>query len=118
MRPSAALAASLAASLTAAVLAGCNAPRQTQPVVDPVGPAQPAAAAGPALPAGAACSEAITRYRSVIVNDRDMGHVNPSVFNQIQGEIADAAAACAAGQDAKAVALVRASKARHGYPGG
>jgi hypothetical protein len=112
------LSAVLAAGLTAAVLTGCNAPRQTQPVIDPPGPAQTGAGAGPALPAGATCSEAISRYRSVMDNDRSMGHVNASVYSQVEGEIAEAAAACAAGQDAKAVSLVRASKARHGYPGG
>lgn len=112
------LPAVLAATLTAAALAACNAPRQTQPVVDPAGPARPSAAALPQLPSGAACSEQIARYNSVMDNDRAMGHVNQSVFNQIEGEIAEAAAACAAGQDAKAVSLVRASKARHGYPGG
>jgi len=112
------LSAVLAASLTAAALAGCNAPRQTQPVIDPSGPARPGEASLPQMPAGAACSEQVSRYHSVIDNDRAMGHVNPSVYSQIEGEIADAAAACAAGQDAKASALVRASKARHGYPGG
>jgi hypothetical protein len=112
------LSAVLAASLTAAALAGCNAPRQTQPVIDPPGPAQPSAVARPPLPAGSACSEQISRFSSVMDNDRAMGHVNTSVYNQIEGEISEAAAACAAGQDAKAVSLIRASKARHGYPGG
>lgn len=111
------LSAVLAASLTAAALSGCNAPRQTQPVVDPPAPARQSAAL-PQLPAGAACSEQVSRYNSVIDNDRAMGHVNPSVYSQIEGEIAEAAAACAAGQDARAASLVRASKARHGYPGG
>lgn len=98
----------------AAALSACNAPRQTQPVVDPVGPAP----SGVQLPEGAGCSGAVNRYRSVIENDLSMGHVNQSVYSQIQGEISDAAAACSAGQDARAISLVRASKARHGYPGG
>jgi hypothetical protein len=109
--------------LAAAVaLAGCNAPRQTQPVVDPIGPAArtaaPEAAQLPQLPEGAGCSGAVSRYRAVIENDLSMGHVNKGVYSQIQTEISEAASACAAGQDAKALSLVRASKSRHGYPGG
>jgi hypothetical protein len=107
----------LAAFMTAAALAGCNANRQTQPVVDPVGPQRPAVSNMP-LPEGSGCAGAVSRYRAVIENDLSMGHVNQSVYNQIQGEISEAASACAAGQDAKAVSLVRASKSRHGYPGG
>ena len=95
-------------------LVGCNAPRQTGPVVDPTGPAQREAAISPA---GVGCGAAIARYRSVIENDLKMGHVNQSVYGQIQGEIGEAETACAAGQDSRAVSLVRASKSRHGYPG-
>ncbi|MGJ0507841.1 MAG: hypothetical protein ACR652_12110 [Methylocystis sp.] len=102
----------------AAALAGCNAARQTGPVIDPPGPPRPAPAAQQTLPEGAGCSGAIARYRSVMENDLSMGHVNQSVYSQIQGEISEAAAACSAGQDARAVSLVRASKTRHGYPGG
>lgn len=112
------LSACLAAVLAAAALSGCNAPRQTGPVIDPTGPQRPAPASQPPLPEGAGCSAAIARYRSVMENDLSMGHVNQSVYGQIQGEISEAASACAAGQDAKATSLVRASKARHGYPGG
>ncbi len=109
------LSAVCAAALVA--LAGCNAPRQTGPVIDPVGPARPEPTA-PSLPEGSGCSGAISRYRSVMENDLSMGHVDQSVYNKIQSEISEAASACAAGQDAKAISLVRASKARHGYPGG
>jgi hypothetical protein len=107
-----------AAAAAAAVLSGCNAPRQTQPVIDPIGPQSPTSATLSQLPEGAGCSGAVARYRAVIENDLSMGHVNKSVYDQIQSEISDAAAACSAGQDGKAVALVRASKSRHGYPGG
>jgi hypothetical protein len=106
----------LAAGLAVA-LAACNANRQPQPVIDPVGPPRPAPSSLQ-LPEGAGCSGAVGRYKAVIENDLSMGHVNQGVYNQIQGEISEAAAACSAGQDAKAISLVRASKARHGYPGG
>ncbi len=105
------------AAILATALAGCNAPSQTGPVIDPMGPTRPQPAAQ-ALPEGAGCSGAISRYRSVMENDLSMGHVDQSVYNKIQSEISEAASACAAGQDAKAISLVRASKARHGYPGG
>lgn len=111
------LSASLAALAAAAALSACNANRQPQPVVDPVGPPRPAPSSL-TLPEGAGCSAAVSRYKAVIENDLSMGHVNKGVYDQIQGEISQAADACAAGQDAKAISLVRASKARHGYPGG
>jgi hypothetical protein len=98
--------------VAAIALAGCNAPSQTRPVVDPVGPARSVA-----LPEGSGCSAAIARYGAVMENDLKMGHVNQSVYAQVQGEIAEASKACAAGEDGRAVALIRASKARHGYPG-
>lgn len=109
--------ASLIAAGFAMTLAACNANRQPQPAIDPVSPPPPGPSSAQ-LPEGAGCSAAVSRYRSVIENDLSMGHVNQSVYTQIQGEISEAASACSAGQDAKAIALVRASKARHGYPGG
>jgi hypothetical protein len=69
------------------------------------------------LPEGSGCSGAIARYRAIQDNDLAMGHVNQNVYDQIRKEIGEAEGACAAGEDAKAQALVRASKARHGYPG-
>lgn len=108
----------LAAPVVAIVLlAGCNAARQTGPAVDPTGPSQQGATGAAASPEGSGCSAAIARYRAVIDNDLKMGHVNQNVHSQIQGEIANAETACAAGQDSRAVSLVRASKSRHGYPG-
>lgn len=106
----------LAAGLAASV-AACNASRQPPPAIDAVGAPRPAPSSL-SLPEGAGCSGSVNRYRAVIENDLSMGHVNQGVYNQIQGEISEAASACAAGQDAKATSLVRASKARHGYPGG
>ncbi|PPD41388.1 MAG: hypothetical protein CTY15_13590 [Methylocystis sp.] len=107
----------LFALAAAALLAGCNANRQPQPVIDPVGPPRQTVTPS-ALPEGSGCSGAVSRYRAVMENDLSMGHVNRSVYEQIQGEISEAASACSAGQDARAISLVRASKARHGYPGG
>ncbi len=98
--------------LAALQLVGCNASRQTQPAIDPVGPPR----SGP-LPEGSGCSAAIARYSAEMENDLKMGHVNQSVYSQVQGEISEASKACAAGEDGRAASLIRASKARHGYPG-
>lgn len=99
-------------------LAGCNgAAPPPQPVA--AAPAPGSRAVTPPdfkLPEGAGCTGAIARYRAIQENDLSMGHVNKSVYDKIQTEIADAEKACAAGDDAKAQALIRASKARHGYP--
>ena len=95
-----------------AAASGCNS------AAPPPAPSasQPAAQHGP-LPTGSDCASAIARYRAVQDNDLSMGHVNQGVYTQIQGEIAEAQRACSAGEEAKAQSLLRASKARHGYPG-
>ncbi|MBM3574123.1 MAG: hypothetical protein ACKOPH_11635 [Methylocystis sp.] len=93
------------------LLAACNA---TPPA--PVAPTLTSAAASN-LPSGSSCAAAITKYRAVMENDLSMGHVNKTVYAQIMGEISQAETACGAGEDVRAVSLVRASKSRHGYPG-
>jgi hypothetical protein len=69
-----------------------------------------------AMPGGSGCTAEIARYRAVQANDLAMGHVAKSVYAQIQREIAAAEQACAAGQDAKAMGMIRASQMKHGYP--
>jgi hypothetical protein len=102
----------IAAVLLLAPLFGCNSARQQQAVAP-----QSAVHSVTSLPDGAGCSGAVARYRAIMDNDLAMGHVNQGVYTTIQNEIGEAAAACAAGQDARASSLVHASKARHGYPG-
>ena len=68
------------------------------------------------MPQGEGCAADIARYRAVQDNDLAMGHVARSVYNQIKKEIAVAEAQCAAGRDAEALATLRASRVRHGYP--
>ena len=89
---------------------GCNSAAPPPPA------AQPAVHSAP-LPGGSDCNSVIARYRAIQDNDLSMGHVNQSVYAQIQKEIAEAQSACSAGEEGKALSLVRASKARHGYPG-
>jgi hypothetical protein len=68
------------------------------------------------MAAGDGCAGAIARYRAVQDNDLSMGHVAKSVYAQIKREIEAAEQACSAGQDAKAMGMIRASQTRHGYP--
>lgn len=105
----------LLAACAAASGAGCNAARPPQ--ATPPGAAVPAPAAQALPPDGPGCAGAVARYRSVVDNDLAMGHVNQGVHAQIANEIAEAASACAGGQDGRALSLLRASKSRHGYPG-
>ena len=98
-------------------LAGCNssapAPQASAPQPGRIAMTPP----GFKLPEGAGCSGEIARYRAVMDNDHSTGNVNDSVYRQIDGEISAAASACSAGNDGQAMALLRASKSRHGYPG-
>lgn len=120
LSPRAATTACIAA--LGAILAGCNS--QSTPVASAptasaqatADPSQPQAAPTVSLPFGAACTAAIGKWRALIENDREMGYAGPVVYNSVQKDIAGAQTACAAGQDAKAVQLVRDSRKSHGYP--
>lgn len=109
-------------AFAATCLAACNSP-QPVGVAQRFGGAAPAVAtrdttpAGLRLPEDSGCAGAIARYRAIMDNDIAMGHVNPGVYTTIQSEIEGAAAACSAGREGEALARIRASKARHGYPG-
>ncbi len=67
------------------------------------------------LPPGAPCSGEIGRYDSVVKDDLRTGNVEQKVYDQIEKDLARAAAACSAGKGGEAHALVAASKSRHGY---
>ncbi len=99
----------------ALALAGCNA---SAPVASAPQPASTnVTPADFRLPEGRGCSGDVARWHAIQQNDLNMGHVNQSVYNEIQREIAAAASACQGGRDAEASAMVTASKRRHGYPG-
>jgi hypothetical protein len=68
------------------------------------------------MPGGEGCAGDIARYRAVMDNDLSMGHVVKSVYNQVEKEISEADAQCAAGHEAQARATIVASRKRHGYP--
>ena len=96
-------------------LAACNAPAPQ--VSAPPAPGSVAVTpAGFRLPEGTDCSGKIARYRAVQDNDLSMGHVAPSVYNQIKRETDAASKVCAAGRDVEAKSMIAASQKRHGYP--
>lgn len=97
------------AALVALPLAACNQTAATAPGSANVTPS------GFNMPSGTGCGGEISRYRAVMSNDLATGHVNQSVYNRVDREIAGAEAACSAGRDAEAVRMVNATKARHGY---
>ncbi len=100
-----------------AALSACNSSRPPEPAPIAQGPASRSVTPPDfKLPEGSGCGGAIARYRAIMENDLSMGHVNKSVYGQIQEEIGEAETACSGGQDARALSLLRASKARHGYP--
>ncbi|MCP8937220.1 hypothetical protein NK718_01705 [Alsobacter sp. SYSU M60028] len=105
-----------------ATLAACNtaAPQASapQPASSYAGLAPGVSPAGFHLPSGSGCAADVARWKALQDNDLNSGHVNQKVYDQIQGEIAQASSACAAGRSAEASAMVRASRARHGYPQG
>ncbi len=68
------------------------------------------------LPEGSGCSGAVARWQAIHSNDYASGNIGLSVYRQIQSEIAAAAAACSAGRDAQARALVASSRRPPGYP--
>ena len=67
------------------------------------------------LPPGASCSNEIDAYQAVVSHDLETGNVEQKVADQIHADMSKAAAACSAGQNSQAHALIASSKARHGY---
>ena len=68
------------------------------------------------LPAATGCQGEVARWAAIQDNDLKTGHVSKVVYDRIQQDISQARAACAAGNSAQASAIVRASRARNGYP--
>lgn len=100
------------------VLAGCNA--ASGPQVSAPAP-QPGAYASKefpvvVLPTGDGCAAVIGRYDAVLKADWESGNVAARVYTQIQKELEPVRAACLAGRDGEARAMVAANKTRHGYP--
>jgi hypothetical protein len=115
----------LSLAVLCATLSACN----TSQAPGPVASGPPAASAyanlpagvsppGFRLPEGSGCAGSVARYSAIMDNDLNSGHTSQSVYDRIKSEIAQASTACSAGREAEAEGLIRASKARHGYPQG
>lgn len=109
----------LCAAAAALTLAACN---SNAPAPQAAAPAPGSAPAGVTptsfrLPDGSGCAGDVARWKAIQDNDLATGHVSKSVYDRIQNDIAQASAACQAGRDREASAMVRASRARNGYPG-
>ncbi len=68
------------------------------------------------MPSGSGCSGEVARFQAVMDNDLDTGHTTKGVHSTVSNEIASARAACTGGNEAGALAQIRATKTRFGYP--
>jgi len=107
----------LSASVLLAVLAlgGCSQTAGSSAPVATAAPQAPAPPNWPKLPDGAACTNELTHYQTVLDADVGTGNVKRSVYDEIETELVPAADACAAGKDSEARAMIRSAKLKHGY---
>lgn len=106
--------AALAISLGLAACTQTSAPPAPTPVAR--SPGSGVTAPGFRLPEGTGCAAEIARFRSVMDNDLETGHVAASVHRQVVSEIDAASSVCSAGRDEEARGRLRATKLRFGYP--
>src|SRR4051794_38560238 len=83
--------------------------------------AAPTAAAGvppPSfhMPEGGGCAGEIARFRAVLGNDSQVGHINAGVYKRATDDLDRASSACAAGRDGEALRALASTKSRYGYP--
>lgn len=109
----------LLCAAAALLLTACNANAPAPPMASaPLSGAPGVTPSSFRMPGGGGCAGDIARWKALQDNDLATGHVSRSVYDRIQNDIAQANAACAAGREAEARAMVRASRARNGYPAG
>jgi hypothetical protein len=101
--------------LAAVALGGCNQTSGSSAPVAAVAPQAPAPPNWPKLPEGAACTNDLNHYQTLLDADVATGNLNRPVYNQIETDLGRAANACAAGHDGEARAIVRSTKLQHGY---
>jgi hypothetical protein len=69
------------------------------------------------LPTGTGCSGEVDRFQAVMDNDLASGHTTKGVHTRVSAEIANARRTCAAGNEGGAIAQIRSTKSKFGYPG-
>lgn len=101
------------------LLAACNQSAAPPPAAVQAQPQSASLVTPPGfrLPEGQGCASDIARFRAVQDNDLATGHVSQSVYDRIKVELDQAAALCAAGNDAAARGALAGTKRRFGYPG-
>jgi hypothetical protein len=69
------------------------------------------------MPSGSGCSGEVERFQAVIDNDLATGHTTKGVHTRVSSDISTARSSCAAGNEGGAIAQIRSTKAKFGYPG-
>jgi len=69
------------------------------------------------MPAGSGCSGEVERFQAVMDNDLQTGHTTKGVHDRVSAEIARARSTCSAGNEGGAIAQIRGTKTKFGYPG-
>ncbi|MGV2981596.1 hypothetical protein ACERNI_15505 [Camelimonas sp. ID_303_24] len=103
-----ALAGGLAACVSGQEPLAPPAPAQTQAMQTP-------AATMNSDVGGGACGDQIARLRRILAQDREMGHINASVYRRMTPGVEQAAAKCRAGDQNGALALLATLKRNNGY---
>jgi hypothetical protein len=96
-------------------LAGCNANRAGPEITIPPQPSS--IRVTPPGVESAGCAADIASFRSLQDTDLAQNRVGQNIFDEIKGELVEADQACAEGDNLRALGLLRASKAKHGYAG-
>lgn len=108
-----ALACALLAALTAA---SCNTTQNAPVKPEAQDGSVYAAPLNTAALSKQSCGAPIIAYRNLIDRDVRTGFLSQSVYDRIAPQIASAAATCIAGNEAAALASLRATKSQFGYP--
>jgi len=96
-------------------LAGCNANRAGPEITIP--PPPTSIRVTPTGAESSGCAADIASFRALQDTDLAQNRVGQGVYDEIKGELTEADQACAEGDNLRALGLLRASKAKHGYTG-
>lgn len=95
-------------------LAACVSGQESPaPVMQPL--AQTTDVNGDAATGSGACGLQVARLRRILAQDREMGHINESVYRRMAPGVEQAAAKCRAGDQNGALAILANLKRKNGY---
>lgn len=104
-----------AIGLAACAGAGCNR-TSAAPPAPPPGTVPGVTPSTFALPVGTGCGAEIARFRAVLKNDLDTGHVGEGVYKRANTDLDRGDAACSGGREGEGRAILASTKSRFGYP--